>query len=241
LKKKIILLVEIQHVNSEMDRLSGRRKDLPLKQEELGKELQRERSRFEDAQTRLQDAQKAHREKEDLLRRGVEQVKRTKERLLEVKNNKEYQAMLKEIETQEGKNSKIEDEVIMLLDEIDRVKVQLKAGEKEFAAFQSEYEGKRKSMEEEVKAIERELARSSARLDDARKRVDASLLKKYETIRSRRNGRAVVPVWKEVCGGCHMNIPPQMYNDLQRFEEIMQCPYCGRIIYWEDRSKDESS
>lgn len=239
MKEKILLLVEIQNVNSEMDRLSGRRKDLPVKQEDLGQELRDAQNRVEDAQNRLQVAQKAHREKEELLRRGIEQMKKTKERLLEVKTNKEYQAMLKEIEIQEAKNSKMEDEVILLLDDIDRIRELLEVNEKEFSAFQIEYEKKRKALEEEAKAIEQDLARFSARLEEARKRMDAPLLKKYETIRARRNGRAVVSVWKEVCGGCHMNIPPQMYNDLQRFDEIMQCPYCGRIIYWEDRSKDE--
>jgi predicted nucleic acid-binding Zn-ribbon protein len=69
---------------------------------------------------------------------------------------------------------------------------------------------------------------------EVRGKIPADLLKKYDVIKEKRTGQAVVSVWKEICAGCHMNIPPQMYNELQRYEKVVTCPNCNRIIYWED-------
>ena len=75
--------------------------------------------------------------------------------------------------------------------------------------------------------------------DVIRGQINDDLLKKYDILREKRNGQAVVPAWKEVCNGCHMNIPPQMYNELQKPEILMLCPNCNRIIYWENKETGE--
>ena len=66
--------------------------------------------------------------------------------------------------------------------------------------------------------------------------LPGDLVRRYETIREKRNGIAVISVWKEVCNGCHMNIPPQMYIELQRSQELRTCPNCHRIIYWRNEA-----
>ena len=71
-----------------------------------------------------------------------------------------------------------------------------------------------------------------------RKVVPAQLLKRYEFIRQRRNGTAIAPVYEGVCFGCHMNILPQQFIDLQKGEEILQCPHCQRILYWREEEEE---
>ena len=70
-----------------------------------------------------------------------------------------------------------------------------------------------------------------------KEQIAADMLKRYDMIKSRSNGLAVVSAWKEICAGCHMNIPPQMYIELQKDVDIQYCPHCNRIIYWEDQVK----
>ncbi len=95
-------------------------------------------NKMQEQRSKLDLANKAHRDKEDALKKGLEGLKKTKERLLEVKTNKEYQAMLKEIENINEKNSHIEDEIIRLLEEIDKVKLELGGVEKDFESSRQE-------------------------------------------------------------------------------------------------------
>jgi len=70
--------------------------------------------------------------------------------------------------------------------------------------------------------------------------MNGGLLEKYERIRNRNGGIGVVSVWKAVCNGCHMNIPPQLYNELQKSSELMICPNCNRIIYYQNKDSAAS-
>jgi predicted nucleic acid-binding Zn-ribbon protein len=83
-----------------------------------------------------------------------------------------------------------------------------------------------------VKVLEKRLAVLEEQRKGLRKGIPAPLLKRYEFIRQRRNGTAIAPVQDGVCFGCHMNILPQQFIDLQKGEEILQCPHCQRILYW---------
>ena len=74
---------------------------------------------------------------------------------------------------------------------------------------------------------------------EIKKEIPAELLRKYEQIKGAGRGIAVVAVWKEICDGCHMAIPPQMYNELQKEKALITCPNCNRIIYWENRNGSE--
>jgi predicted nucleic acid-binding Zn-ribbon protein len=171
-------------------------------------------------------------DKEDKLKRGVDSLKKTKDRLLEVKTNKEYQAILKEIETIEKKNSDNEDEIITAMEDLDNIKSVLKTNEKDFDDRKSRYESEKQKIAQEISQLDVDLADCQQKSSDLRRQVRSELQKKYEIIKGARNGLAVVSVWKEVCGGCHMNIPPQLYIELQRSVDLLSCPNCNRIIYW---------
>jgi predicted nucleic acid-binding Zn-ribbon protein len=92
--------------------------------------------------------------------------------------------------------------------------------------------GQRQEVAAKVKELQQELGGLEEKRKKLRKGVPAALLKRYEFIRQRRNGTAITPVQEGVCLGCHMNILPQQFIDLQKGVEILQCPHCQRILYW---------
>jgi predicted nucleic acid-binding Zn-ribbon protein len=116
----------------------------------------------------------------------------------------------------------------------------LEQEEKEYTVFRSERESDIRKIEEELNSIDSVLITIQKKYGDVKELIHADHLRRYDIIKQKRNNRAVVPVWKEICGGCHMNIPPQMYNNLQKYEELMLCPHCNRIIYWDNRDRGES-
>jgi predicted nucleic acid-binding Zn-ribbon protein len=149
-----------------------------------------------------------------------------------VKTNKEYQAMLKEIDDTKKEISRNEDSALELMDKIEHLGGEVAELEKDLAE-------KRRKLEEDRKVVQREGDELKGRLDRleairqlVRERVTPELLKKTDFLFHKQAGIAVSAVENGVCGVCHMNIPPQKFIELQRDEEILQCPHCHRFLYW---------
>jgi predicted nucleic acid-binding Zn-ribbon protein len=157
--------------------------------------------------------------------------------MLEVKNNKEYQAMLKEIEIAESSRGEIETQIISLLDELDKLSVLVKKDEEILKQSRSKYEQEKKAMEDDLNAVDTDVANWEQKRIDLQRDVPDELLVRYERIKKRNKGIGVTSVWKSVCNGCHMNIPPQLYNELQRSDDLLSCPNCNRIMYFQDMEK----
>jgi predicted nucleic acid-binding Zn-ribbon protein len=239
LKEQVALLIELQKLDSIAAGINLKKRELPEKISESDNAFRVFLDGLEAEKTKVEDLQKHHKDKEEKLKRGIESIKKSRDRLYEVKTNKEYQAILSEIETIEKKNSQVEDEIIVAMEALDEAREQLKAKEEEHAKIKLQYEQNKTKMEEELRLLDTELLACQKNMDDYSKQIQASLLKRYETIKEKRNGLAVVSVWKEVCDGCHVNIPPQQYIELQRSTELMSCPNCNRIIYY--RNQDENN
>ena len=165
---------------------------------------------------------------EDLQARSARQ----KTRQSEVKTNKEYQAILKEIDETKKEISRNEDSVLELMDRIERLGREVAELEKDLAA-------RRRKLEEDKAVLQREGDELKGRLDRlegirqlVRERVTPELLKKTDFLFLKQAGIAVSAVENGVCKVCHMNIPPQKFIELQRDEDILQCPHCHRFLYW---------
>ena len=237
MKEQLSFLVELQKLDLMVSRLHIRKKELPEKITTMDEEFRAFVSGVDEEKKRLDELNKRHKDKEEKLKRGLETLKKTKDRLLEVKTNKEYQAILKEIETIEKKNSEIEDEVITAMEELDHIRLMLNTKEKELGAFREQHDQNKRKIEEELSLLDVDLLSYQEQIQQIAGLIHGQLLKRYEIIKGAKNGLAVISVWKEVCGGCHMNIPPQLYIELQKYEELLSCPNCNRIIYWRDQDK----
>jgi len=238
LKRQISLLVERQRLDSVIRRLIFKKKELPEQISRQDEEFQARSQGVEEARQAFDTSVKTHRDKESELKDGNDRLRKTKERLLEVKTNKEYQAMLKEIETIEQKNSGFEDEILTLLEKMDTSKKELREREKTLEEYRKQYEQEKQKTEEELSSLDREILICQKDLQGLSSEIERDLAKKYDMIKKRKNGLAVVPVVKGVCSGCHLNIPPQLYNELLKPDQVLSCPYCNRIIYWDEKNSN---
>lgn len=226
-------LVQLQKLEIEAAKIRGRQKNLPIRLRELDEEFKVFRDAIERSRMEFEDKQKLKREKDRQLQAGQEAMKKTRDRLSEVKTNKEYQSMLKEIEASEKRNGKIEEEIIILLDGLESASREMKQQEGDFESSRLVYEDKKKELQGGVDSLEGRLEELLRDVETIRKDISPDLLKKYDRIKAFANGVAVVAVQREICSGCHMAIPPQMYNELQTGSEILTCPNCNRIIFRE--------
>lgn len=168
-------------------------------------------------------------------------IKKSRQRLMEIKSNIEYKAMLKEIAFKEDQRDQKETRVLELMELMEAKNQAIAAQDQQLKEQQAALAQQQVAMEAEMGKLKGQLARLEDQRKKLRKGVPAQLLKRYEFIRQRRNGTAVAPVRHGVCLGCHMNILPQQFIDLQKGEEILQCPHCSRILYWLGEEAEEAA
>jgi hypothetical protein len=182
----------------------------------------------------LEDLKAQRRDTEMEMAEMEEGIKNSRQRLMEIKSNIEYKAMLKEIAFKEDQRDQRETRILQFMDLLETqnrlIAEQIGQMEEQEAVLGQQ----RQEVAVQVEKLQRELAELEERRKKVRKAVPAPLMKRYEFIRQRRNSSAICPVHEGVCLGCHMNILPQQFIDLQKGLEILQCPHCQRILYWAD-------
>ncbi len=237
MKEKIALLINLQECDSQLVKLSSKKVKLPEKICKMEEEFRLYKESVEQNKRKYEELKAQRAEGEANVKKLSDGMIKTRERLLEVKNNKEYQAMLKEIETSEKTKSDLESRIIALMEEMDKLIVLVKKDEELLKQAESNHEKEKKIIEDDLNAIDADTMTWTGKRAVLEKSVPADLLARYERIRKRNNGIGVIPVWKAVCSGCHMNIPPQLYNELQRSDDLLSCPNCNRIMYFQNQEK----
>ena len=237
MKDKLLLLIKIQECDSQLVKLSAKKKILPENIEKLNQEFSLFEEGIKKNKLKYDELKSRHTENESKIKKINEGIVKTKERMLEVKNNKEYQAMLKEIETAESSRGEVETAIISILEELDKLSILVKKDEEILKQSKNKYEQEKKTIENDLNAVDSDVVNWEQKRIESQKSVPGDLLARYERIKKRNKGIGVTSVWKSVCNGCHMNIPPQLYNEVQRSEELFSCPNCNRIIYFQDMEK----
>jgi predicted nucleic acid-binding Zn-ribbon protein len=234
-EEKLVNLYKLQTVDSKIDEIEVLRGELPMEVKDLEDEVQGLLNR----QTRIEEEingitefieskKEAIKESEGLLVKYEQQSEN-------VKNNREFEAINKEIEMQ-GLEIKLAEKHIRDANEElgEKIKV-LDAAKKTIAVKDGVLQHKKGELEKiiaDTEIEEKELRTKSA---DARGHIDERLLYSYDRIRaSYRNGLAVVTVERDACGGCFNSIPPQRQSEIRLHKKIIVCENCGRILVEED-------
>ncbi len=231
MREQISILVRLQAIDSDIQEIEKRLEKVDGNMAVLDSELRDYESSIKEKASICEEHHKAYRALESDADMNFPKISKSKEKLSSVKTNKEYQALLKEIEDIKTTNSKIEDQMLEILEQIDKAEAQLSEKTREFESAKIRVAGEKAGI---TKAAEEDRTRLAELQVDFRMVLDTvnpDMLKAFTSVRSRIGTLAIVKVEDAVCEGCHMNIPPQMYNDLQRFESLMYCPQCQRIIY----------
>ena len=239
MKENLLLLIKLQECDSQLVKLSAKRKKLPEDIDKLDKEFSSFKEGIEKNKMKYNELKARHTESENKIKKLNDGMVKTKERMLEVKNNKEYQAMLKEIEIAESSRGDIETLIISILEELDKLSILVKKDDETLKQSRNEYEQEKKIIEDDLNTIDADVVDWEKKRIDLQKSVSDDLLARYEKIKKRNKGVGVISVWKAVCNGCHMNIPPQLYNELQKSNELLSCPNCNRIMYFQDMEKPD--
>lgn len=235
MKQQLQLLWKLQTIEQQIEEAQRKTVAYPLELERLQALLKAQEEQYEEERRRIEELEKERIEMEGELELENERIKRSQLKLLEIKTNKEYQALLKEIESGKEHNSQREEEIIRMLDEIDQLKTDFATSRERVHKEKEEIEKEAAQVKERMVKVEQDIGHLQQTREEIFSETDADLLKRYTALKEKRNGIAIVLVKNEGCQGCFVNIPPQMYNEVQKNKEIILCPNCHRILYWENK------
>ena len=233
MKEQIETLIELQRIETDAARIQVLLNQMDRKAEGLVADLHTAEQAINAETVSLEDLRKEYRSLESDVKMNGETIKKNQERLLTVKTNKEYQALLKGVDEMKRRNSRIEDEMLTLLDRIETAEQEVRGRKEEHERLKTRIETEKKRLYSESEQNRERLDQLKNERDRVAAKVDPGLMRKYEAVKKTDSGPAIVPVRGTVCDGCNMNIPPQMSNELRRFEDLKFCPFCNRIIYSE--------
>ncbi len=231
---QLSLLIQLQEIDAKIRTLEEQRKRLPGVLAELDQKRAASKADLEKVKEGLQTAQKNKRDRDKDLEAGAQKVEKLKGRTSEIKTNKEYTALLKEIETAEQENKVIEDDILKLMEKIDAAAGEIRTAESGSAQEAAAIEAERKQIEESMAKLDAALAGDEQVRADIAARVDRTLLSQYEKRYTSLNGKVVVEARGEACSGCFMSIPPQIFVNVKKNADIITCPHCHRILYYKE-------
>ena len=226
------LLRALQLADDGARALEAELEELPRRMAALRDDLGAVKAQVEGAEKALESIRKRRRDVERDIATTDQNVVKFETDKIKVKTNEEFWALNHQIAGEKKKKSDFEDQVLLLFDEEESALEKTKRLKDELAALT-------RRTEDQAKESEARAAQDRNRLDTVREErtklvslLDPKLLARYEAIRSRKGGTAVVMIMRASCGGCHTQQPPQKINEIRKQVALHNCDFCGRFLLW---------
>jgi len=230
-EKKLIALYTLQQNDSKIDRIKIVRGELPLEVEDLEDEVAGLETRIDNYIQEIEMLDKQIADKQLAIKESQGLIKRYEEQQNNVRNNREYDALTKEVEFQNLEIQLAEKRIREFTTQLTMSKEEIENAQHELSDRRNDMEAKRSELTDIVAETELEEKELNNRSELQQRLIEERLLIAYKRIRKNaRNGLAVVPVERDACGGCFSYIPPQRQLDIKLHKKIIVCEFCGRIL-----------
>ncbi len=237
--KQIEQLVALQRVDSELIILKKDLEEAPQEVDRLEADFTQYRERKTQILEKIDFLKTQLRRLDDEIQDDSLKIKKSKNKLMMASNTKEYHAMMREMDNIEKLNRMREEERAALNEELERQRAALDEIEAQSSNLETELEAKKSTLHDRVTEIEGRIAELQKQRVAAGGHVPTPVLGRYEFIRSRLAAPVIVPVEAGICSGCNIAIPPQGFIELQKGNQILNCPNCQRLIYWCEHFQEE--
>ena len=238
IQEQINILIEVQDVEADILQSDRHIDALSNEAVSLDRTIEEREAQVAAEKAALSELKKGYRELESESKTNSDMIVKSNEKLRAVKTNKEYQSILKEIEDVRKRNGGIEDRMIEHLDAIESAEAAVKTQETELAEVTEVCRQKKESLSAQAQRERQTIETLTAKKATIGAKADPKVIAVLEDVKKKVRGKAVVPAQQATCMGCHMNIPAQLFNELQRFDELRFCPHCHRIIYWKEKDSE---
>ena len=230
LENKLKLLYSLQQVDLEMQEIHDLKGDLPGIVANLEAKVSELKAKMKELNDIVKNS-KIERDNADVeIIDLAEKVEKYKSQQLQVKSNKQYDALTKEIETAEAKSVRLEKEMESLEGKMQLAKSDAEIVSAQYEEMNAELQERQKELKEVNKEHEKEESKLRHEREKLLVRIDNGDLERYELIRKAKGGKAVVAVKRGACGGCFNRVPSQKILELRQNSKLFTCEHCGRIL-----------
>lgn len=234
-EEKLASLIKLQKVDSKLDGIEILKGELPIEVSDLEDEITGLNARQNRVEEEMNGIQQFIEEKKVAIKDAQELIKKYEKQSDNVKNNREFEAISKEMEMQTLEVKLAEKHIKDATEDLAEKAKQLEIAKKAISVKENNLKGKKSELEKIIEETDKEEKHYKKLEEAARSSVDERLLASYDRIRNNyRNGLAVVPVERDSCGGCFNAIPPQKQSEVKQRKKIIVCENCGRILVDDD-------
>ncbi len=234
MKDRLKLLVQLQQTDTRMLEKRSYIDKVPLRISEVDEPFKKAKAEWEKMKLKAEAAAKKKKDKEKALEDAQEKLTKMRARTSDIKNNKEYQAHLKEIESSEKEIAAVEMQILQIMTEIDAAQKEQQGFGENVKSEDEKIQGFKKGLEADVVRLEQELNQMKDERAKMVAQIDADTYNIYLKLLRNGKGVAVARAEDNICLGCDMNIPPQLSLEIRKGSELVQCPQCYRILYCEE-------
>jgi hypothetical protein len=227
-------LIELQQLDLRLADLREQRRKIPERLAAAEAPLKEAAQHLQKTTALVEGLVKERRSHEKDLEAHEAQTEKLKARLSELKTNKEYQAHLFEIEMANKKRGEIEDKILDLMEKIEGTQRIVKESQAKVAEAERLFSAEKKSVDALAQQLDRELSELEQKQSESAAKVDRALLDRYTKLKGARKEQALAPIRDGICCGCRLQVPPQLVAEVKRAADLHTCPYCQRILYWEN-------
>ena len=230
-EQKLIALYTLQQIDSQVDKIKIIRGELPLEVEDLEDEIAGLDTRIKNFHLEVEELDNSIVEQKGVIKDSETLISKYKEQQMNVRNNREYDSLSKELEFQALEIELAEKKINEVRYKIELLNTEAQNADEKLKDKKIDLEEKNKELDDIVKETVLEEQKLIDRSEENEKLIEDRLLTAYKRIReSARNGLAVVQIERDACGGCFNKIPPQHQLDIRVHKKIIVCDYCGRIL-----------
>ena len=242
MQEKILALYELQRIDSKIDEINKVKGDLPLEVQDLEDEMAGMQTRIDKINSEIDELNALTKQRKRETDQAKIMIANYKEQQNNVRNNREFDAITKEIEYQELEIELAEKRLKEYAVAVKGKKLQLEEAENLGQERAADLDAKKNELQGIEAETAPQVAEFSAQAEAVKAKIDERLLTAYDRIRRNvHNGLAVVTVKRDACGGCYNRIPPQRQVDIRQGKKIIICEYCGRILVADPEQTQESA
>lgn len=234
-EQRLTALYKLQLIDSQVDKIKIVRGELPLEVEDLEDEIAGLETRIEKFAQETHDLEKMINDKKGTITDSQALIKKYEEQQMNVRNNREYDSLTKEIEYQNLEIQLAEKRIGEYTEKLEEKNVSIDEAKSKVDKKKADLEIKKSELDDIVKETQAEEETLLEKVGGIEEETDPRLLKAYKRIRGNAiNGLSVVPIERDACGGCFNKIPPQHQMEIKMSKKIIVCEYCGRILIDQD-------
>jgi uncharacterized protein len=234
LREKITRLMHLQTIDRELRELEESLASVAGRVDQVRDETEKSQTELDQLKQDEQQALSARKQLERELAEGEARIRNKRMRLNQVRNDKELQALAHEVEALKENNQRLEAEVLASMEAAEPRAARIKELTASVPKKRAELSAAEKEVAGQIEELKTAIRKQRVERDKLAADIGDALLQRYEMIFSRRAGVAVALAKSGTCQGCRMRLPPQLYNQVQKSDEIQYCPNCQRILYYQE-------